>query len=575
MDLSRLLSVARGDAPADLLLANARVVNVFSGEVEPTGIAVAGGRIAGIGAGYGAKETLDLGGRYVCPGFIDAHVHVESALVTPREFARAVVPRGVTSVVTNPHEIANVCGIPGILFMMEDAAGMPMTQYVTVPSCVPASRLATSGGRLDADDLEQLLDEPLVLGLGEMMDFPGVVSGDERALSEILSFSGGTIDGHAPGLSGKSLNAYVAAGITSDHECVTAEEAREKLRLGMTIFAREATAARNLRALLPLVTPRTERRFCLCTDDRQPGDLLDEGSIDHLIRLAIAQGIDPVTAIRMGTLNPAEHYGLNDLGAVAPGRRADLVVFSNLQRPSAEMVFRSGSLVGREGELLTGRGRTDNPFFGEVRNRVKVEVADLEFSIPAAGTRIRAIGIIPDQIATEHLVLEAKIEGGKAVADPDRDLLKIAVIERHLGSGRIGLGFVRGMGLRSGAIAGTVAHDHHNLVVIGADDRSMRTAARAAAISGGGLAAARGDGVLCHLQLPIAGLMSDQPIETVRLGHDRLVEAARSLGSPLRDPFMTMSFLALEVIPALKLTDLGVVDVERFEIVPLFAPSGG
>jgi adenine deaminase len=567
MDLPHLLAVARGDEPADLFLANARLVNVLSGEVHRTGIAIAGPFVAGLGKEYPARRTIDLEERFVAPGLIDAHVHIESSLVPPPEFARAVVPRGVTTAVTDPHEIGNVLGLAGIRFMLESSEGLPLDVLVNAPSCVPATALETSGARLEADDLATLLGHPRVLGLAEVMSFPAVVQGDPGVLAKLQAFRGRPIDGHCPGLAGQPLQAYAAAGIGSDHECVTVDEAREKLRAGLTVFLREASNARNLLDLLPLVTPATERRTCLVTDDRLPEDLLEEGSVDHLVRFAIRSGLDPVTAIRMATLNPAEHYRLHDRGAVAAGRRADLFVFSNLSAPRAEMVFRGGELVARDGELavpLPHRASSGLP------RTVHVDPSRLDFRVRASGTRMRVIGVIPDQLLTESLVMEAAVRDGLAVADPGRDLLKMAVVERHHGSGRTGLGFVRGVGLRRGALAGTVAHDHHNLVVIGADDVSMRTAARAVVEVGGGQAVAVGEEVVERLPLPIAGLMSDRPIEEVRDRARALRQAARSLGVRLREPFMAMSFLALEVIPALKLTDHGLVDVERFQVVPLF-----
>ncbi|HZF11569.1 MAG TPA: adenine deaminase [Thermoanaerobaculia bacterium] len=570
MDLSRLLSIARGAEPADLVLQNVRLVNVLSGEVYPTAIAIAGERVAGLGDGYAGKRTIDLEGRYVGPGLIDAHVHIESSLVPPAEFARAVVPHGVTTVVTDPHEIGNVVGLAGIRFMLEDARRAPLSVYVNAPSCVPATDLETSGARLDAADLASLLGEPGLLGLAEVMSFPAVVAGDEAVLAKLRVFRGAVIDGHCPGLTGPALQAYAAAGISSDHECMTPEEAREKLRAGLTLFLREATNARNLAALLPVVTPANESHICFCTDDRQPDDLLGEGSIDHMIRLAIARGVDPVTAIRLGSLNAARHYRLDDRGAVVPGRRADLMVFSDLSSPRAERVFRGGVEVARDGRMLADREDAAPVPFGGFGNTVHLDPARLDFAIPARGRKLRAIGIVPDQLLTERLVVEAKIEDGRAVADPRRDLLKIAVVERHRTSGKTGLGFVRGVGLSHGAIAGTVAHDHHNLVVVGADDRSMRTAATALAEAGGGLVAAEGERVLALLPLPIAGLMSDRPIEEVQGGMRDLLAAARRLGARLRDPFMAMSFLGLEVIPALKITDFGLIDVAKMEVVPLF-----
>lgn len=572
LELSDLLRRARGDEPADLLLANARVVNVFSAEVHQADVAVAGDTIVGVGRGWEASEVVDLGGRHIAPGFIDAHVHVESAMVPPGELARAVVPRGVTTLVADPHEIANVLGLEGVRFMLESARGAAATVLVNAPSCVPATDMETSGASLPAAQLSGLLGEPGVLGLAEVMNFPGVVAGRPEVLAKLEAFRDRPVDGHCPGLSGRALGAYVAAGIGSDHECTTVEEAREKLRLGMRIFLREATGAHDLRTLLPLVTAGNERRFCLCTDDRQPGDLLSEGSVDHLVRVAIAEGLPPLAAIRLATLNAAEHFRLRDRGAVAPGYRADLVVLDDLRAPRPDLVYVAGRLVARGGALLEPRPPVPVP--PAVAGSVHVDWSRVDLRIPAAGRRVRVIRALPDRIVTASEVADATIRDGEAVADPARDLLKMAVVERHGRRGTVGLGFVAGVSLRRGALASTVAHDHHNLVAIGADDRSMLTAARAVAAAGGGQAAADGDRVLALLPLPIAGLMSDLPIEAVRDRCDDLAAAARALGSPLRQPYTAMSFLALEVVPALKLTDLGLIDVERFAPVPLFVEDG-
>jgi adenine deaminase len=576
MGLEHLIAVARGDEPADLVLTNGRVIDVVSEEIRETGIAVADGKIAALGDGYRGFAVEDLGGRYVSPGFIDAHVHVESSLVRPREFARAVVPRGVTTVVSNPHEIANVLGVEGIRFMLRDSRDTPLDLLFTIPSCVPATSLSTSGARLTEADIVLLLKEPEVAGLGEVMDFQGVVSGDKRVLDEIGLCSGLPIDGHCPGLGGKELNAYASAFITSEHECTTVEEAREKLRTGMKVFIREGSVARNLTALLPLINASNERWISFCTDDRKLSDLLEEGSIDHLVRMAIAGGVPPLMAIRMATLNPAEHFRLFDRGLISPGRRADLAIFADLNAPRPEQVYCKGVRVSTDGTTPFGGVSTRIETAGaEVENTVHVNWEGIEFRIPAGGGMARVIGIVPDQLLTECLFMEPRIENGYAVSAPERDLSMLMVIERHLASGRIGKGFVRGLGLRRGAIAGTVAHDHHNLIVAGVDDISMETAARAVAYAGGGQAVADGDKILAILPLPIAGLMSDRPIEEALERMSALSAAARELGSSLCDPFMTLSFLGLEVIPSLKLTDFGLVDVDRQEILPLFQTEGG
>ena len=565
-----LLAVACGEQPADLLLRNGRVVNVLSGEIEDADVALYGAHIAGIGAGYTGVETVDLQGAYVAPGLIDAHVHIESSLCLPAQFAAAVVPRGVTTAVVDPHEIANVAGVAGVRFMAEISRDLPLQVVVMAPSAVPATHMETNGATLSAAELAALLADGTVHGLAELMNVPGAVRGDPAVLAKIAAFRGRPVDGHAPALSGPVLNAYAAAGPGSDHECATVAEAAEKLARGFYILIREATNAHNLHALLPLVNERNNRRICFCTDDRIPSDLLEQGSIDFMLREAIAYGIEPVTALRMATLNAAEWFGLHDRGAVAPGRRADLWVFDDLRAPRAAQVYVGGQLRAAAGRLLEDARPALGQVPAAVASSVNVAWEAFDLRIPAAGRYMRVIGSLENQLLTEERILEARIEDGEAVSDPRRDILKMAVIDRHTASGSMGLGFIQGFGLERGAIAGTVAHDHHNLVVIGAEDGAMTTAARAVAEMGGGLAVADGSQAPVCLPLPVAGLMSDQPLGTVRAQYDRLLDAAHGLGSRLHDPFMAMSFMALEVIPKLKLTDQGLVDVEAFAFVELF-----
>jgi adenine deaminase len=568
MQPTEFMNAACGRHPCDLLLANARIVDVFAGEIVDGSVAVAAGRIVGIGE-RPARASVDLGGRFVAPGFIDSHVHIESAMACVAEFARAVVARGTTAVVADPHEIANVLGAEGIRYMLASAANQPINVFYTLPSCVPATDMETAGARLAAADLEPFFQDPRIVGLGEMMNYPGVLHGDPEVLKKIDAARrhGKPIDGHAPGLSGKDLAAYVAAGISSDHECTTAAEAQEKLAAGMHIMIRQGTGARNLAALLPVVTERNSRRLMWCTDDRHPHDLLEEGHIDSIVAAAIRGGVNPVTAIRMATLNPAERFGLSHLGAVAPGRQADLVVFSDPSRLRVEEVYVRGELIARNGRLAAGIGTPSPP---PAPPSMNVRLQGLDFGMAAGGQRLRVIDLVPDQILTRQSVESAPLEGNRLVSDPGRDLLKIAVVERHCGSGRIGLGMVRGFGLRQGAFASSVAHDSHNIVVVGVTDGDMAAAVGEVAAMGGGIAAAAGGRIAARLPLPVAGLMSPEPLQAVSAAMDRLVHAAHELGSPLKDPFMTLSFLALPVIPALKLTDRGLFDVIQFRHVGLF-----
>ena len=570
--METIIAAARGDRPVDLLLTNLRLVNVFNGRIEETAVAVADGMVVGFGDTYTSKETLDLGGRYLLPGFIDSHLHIESAMTGVTEFCRAVLPRGTTTVVADPHEIANVLGVEGIRYMLESAEGQPMDVRFSLPSCVPATHMETAGARLEAADLAPFCDHPRVMALAEMMNFPGVIFGDPGVLAKIEAshLARKPVDGHAPGLRGPQLNAYLSAGISSDHECTDLAEAAEKLAAGMHIMVREGTCARNLDDLFGLIDTHTARRMMWCTDDRHPHDLLDEGHVDAAVRKAIGKGLDPVTAIQMATLNPAEYFRLNRVGAVAPGRSANLLVVSDLDKLIIDAVYVDGREVAAGGRLATDLPR---PAPIAVPPSMTVALEKVNFTIPAQGEMVRVIEVIPDQVVTREKIVSPRVVDGEVVADADRDLLKLAVVERHTGSGKIGLGLATGFGLKRGALASSVAHDSHNIIVIGADDGDMLAAVKAVVDLGGGFAAVADGQVKATVPLPIAGLMSDAPMADVRRQLDAIIQVAHDLGAPLSDPFMALGFIALPVIPKLKITDRGLVDVERFEVVPLFCAS--
>ncbi|GBC86590.1 Adenine deaminase [bacterium HR12] len=568
-ELARRIAVARGDEPADLVLSGGRVLSVFTGELLEVDVAVCGEHVAGLGRGYGGREVVDVSGLILLPGFLDAHLHLESTKLMVDEFARAALPWGTTAVVLDPHEIANVFGLGGVRALLGAAAQVPLDVYVMVPSCVPASPFESSGATVTAEEIAAFLDEePNAIGLAEMMDFPGLVAGDEAAIAKVLAAGGRHVDGHAPGLSGRALNAYLAAGARSDHECTTYEEALEKRRLGMWIMIREGSAARNLEALLPLVLEHGPANCLLCADDREPDHLLEEGHINDAVRKAVALGCPPADAVLMGTLNAARYHGLHDHGAVAPGYLANVVAVPDLVSFRPSKVWWHGRLVAEDGRP------TDIPKVAAptwMRDSVHVrELSAADFRVTASGP-IRVIGVEPDQIVTRALVEEPTRRAGEAIADPERDLAKVAVIERHRGTGRIGIGFVRGFGLRRGALASTHAHDAHNVVVVGVDDADMAAAVNRLRELGGGQVAVADGSVLAEVPCPIGGLLSDLPVEEVAARVRRATGAARALGTTLPSPFMTMSFLALSVIPELKLTDRGLVDVRRFELVPLEA----
>jgi len=565
-DLKDRIAVALGRKKADLVIRGCRVANVFSGVIERADVAVHRGKVVGFGP-YDGKTVLDASSKIILPGFIDSHVHLESSMLVPAEFVRAALPRGITGVVADPHEIANVLGKKGISYMLRATVDLPLDFYFMLPSCVPTSRLETSGASLSSDDLATFLRHERVLGLAEMMNYPGVLAGDREVLHKLARFGDLPMDGHAPGLSGRDLAAYIGAGIASDHECVTAEEALEKAGLGMTIFIREGSAAKDLEALLPAVNPSNSRSFCFCTDDLQAGDL-QNGAVDQMIRKAVRLGLDPITAVRMATINPALHFGLRRKGAVAPGYDADLVVIDSFAKFNVEMVFKKGRLVAREGKVRVPVKHVDNP---SAKNSVKIPAFDVShLRLKARGDRARVIELIPRQIETGQAVLPVKTRGGFVISDTSRDILKLLVIERHRSSGNIGFGLVRGFGLSSGALASTIAHDSHNIIAVGVDDADLLKAITEISQMHGGMVVVDRGKVLARLPLPVAGLMSEKPADAVAKKINEVHRAARHLGVKIDEPFSAMSFLALPVIPELKLTDRGLVDVNRFTFVDLF-----
>ena len=557
--LADLISVAKGELPADLILANAKVINVFSGEIEPGNVAIYGDRIAGVGDYHRAKMVLDLGGKYIAPGLINGHIHPESSMLDIGQYARAVVPRGTTALITDLHEIANVCGLEGIKYVLDCARRLPFDLFLMAPSCVPSTHRETSGASLNAEDIRQLLRRKEVIGLGEVMNFPGVLSGDETVLRKISLATGKIIDGHAPGVTGKDLSAYIAAGIHSDHESVSIDEAREKLRRGMFIMIREGSSEKNLDGLLPLVSDKTYNRCLFVVDDRSCVDLLRDGDIDAVVRKAIGLGLDPVRAIQLATINPAQYFRRDGLGGVAPGYMANLIVLSDLPRLQIDMVFYRGDIVARDGKPLfplpqaTGRGLT---------NTVNIKPFNIEaLRLLASGKAMPIIEIVPGQIITRKRIEKIKATNGTIAPDTNRDILKLVVMERHKATGNIGLGLVSGFGLKRGALASSIAHDSHNVIAIGTSDEDIFTAIKEIERLQGGLVAAAQGKVLASLALPIAGLLSDQPLEVVVSKLERLEEIATELGTTLSSPFATLSFLALPVIPEIRLTDRGVVEL--------------
>ena len=569
MDLTELISVARGDMPADLLLKNARIINTLIGEVEQGNVAICGDRVAGVGDYKRAREIIDLQGAYLAPGLINGHTHIESSMLHPAQYARTVVPRGTLTVVTDLHEIANVCGIEGIKFVIKWAHKLPLDMLFMAPSCVPATMLETSGAQIGAEEIKKILAHPNVIGLGEMMNFPGVVSGVEEVLNKIIVSKGKVIDGHAPGLAGKKLNAYMAAGILSDHESTTFDEGKEKLKRGMHLMIREGSSEKNLDALLPLVNDKTYNRCLFVVDDRSCSDLLREGDIDAVVRKAIRRGLEPIRALQLATINSAEYFRRYDIGAIAPGYLANLITITDFSRLEIDMVFYRGKLVARQGKPLFSLPNIQP----ELTDTVHIKPLTIESLSLQAKRSNRTketspiIEIVPRQIITKKRMEKVKVVEGLIQPDTERDILKLVVVERHKASGNIGLGLVRGFGLRQGALASSVAHDSHNIVAVGTSDSAILAAIEEIERLQGGLVVCSRGEIVASLPLPVAGLLSSEPAEIVAAQFDKLEQAAAGLGNLPPAPFSILSFLALPVIPELRLTDLGLVDVTAFKLI--------
>jgi adenine deaminase len=562
-DLSHLIATGRGEVPADIVLRGGRVFDLVTGDLVATDVAISGDTIVGVFGGYDGTRVIDVTGQIIVPGFIDTHLHIESSLVTPLEFDRCVTPRGVTTAICDPHEIANVCGLAGIHYFLEAARHTLMDIKVQLSSCVPSTHMETAGARLEAGDLVPLMDHPGVIGLAEFMNFPGVLARDPGCMAKLQAFRGRHIDGHAPLLRGNDLNGYIAAGIRTEHEATTAEEGLEKLRKGLRVLIREGSVSKDLQALAPLLTERHAPYLCFCTDDRNPLDIAEHGHLDHMIRTAIALGCPPIAVYRAASLSAAEAFGLKDRGLVAPGKRADIVVIDTLEGCHASMVFAAGQLA--DAGAFAARGAVAPV----ARQSVKApHVTARDFRTGGNRVETPVIGIIPGKIITDHLTFDIAPEDGDKRPDIARDLVKIAVIERHGVNGNRATGFVQGFGLRQGAIAGTVCHDHHNIAVVGADYDDMALAVnRLGQIEGGFVVVCDGQ-VMAELALPVAGLMSLEPFEAVRDQLVALRAAARGLGVTLDEPFLQLAFLCLPVIPHLKITDMGMVDVDKFEVLP-------
>jgi len=565
MSLAKLISVARGDTPADLLLRNAKIINTFVGVIEEGNVAIYGDRIAGIGNYQKAKDIIDLKGSYLAPGLINGHTHIESSMLHPVQYTQAVVPRGTSTVITDLHEITNVAGFEGIKFVLDWAQKLPLDMFLMAPSCVPATHMETSGAEITAQDIKRALKLPNAIGLGEMMNFPGVISGNKEVLKKIAAAQGKVIDGHAPAVTNKRLNAYLAAGIGSDHESTALEEGREKLRRGMHLMIREGSSEKNLDALLPLVNDKTFCRCLFVVDDRSCSDLLSEGDIDAVVRKAIQSGLDPVRAVQLATINTAEYFRLYDRGGIAPGYIANLITITDLPKLEIDMVFYKGGLVARGGSYLLPPLKTSS---NELTDTIHIKPFNIEaLKLIARGENFPVIEIIPGQIVTKKRIERVKAKEGVITPNVEEDILKLVVVERHKASGNIGLGLVKGFGLKRGALASSIAHDSHNIVAVGTNDPDIFTAVKEIEKLQGGLVVCVDGKILAALPLPIAGLLSPEPLEAVVKKFEKVEKTALGLGNIPPAPFALLSFIALPVIPELRLTDMGLVDVLEFKLI--------
>ena len=568
LDRKKLVQVALGNEPADLVLKNAEVFHVFTGEFLNADVAIVDGYIAGVGENYTGITEIDLSGKFLLPGYIDSHINLESSTLLPDEFARAAISNGTTTVIMDPHEIANVCGTAGIRFMLEATERIPLNVYMTLPSCVPASRLDTSGAILEADDLKPILSHPRVLGLGEMMDFHGVLNLNEGVYAKLSMADNILVEGHAPGLKDKTLMAYAAAGIRSDHECTTPEQALQRLRAGMHLHLREGTVSKNFMALSEVINQDTAPYISFCADDISAEELLKEGHINKIVRMAISRKVPVATVLQIATINTAKYYGLKDVGAIAPGYKADILVMDSQNVRMPRQVYKSGQLVCTDGVVVDIPKTVIPP---EVMNTINIKgIRKEDLKIPMNGNMANVIGIVPYQVVTKHFKLQVAVKNGEVISDIENDILKLAVFERHHGTGNVGLGLVKGLGLKSGAIASSIAHDSHNIIVAGTNDTDMILAVEEISRIGGGIVIVENGKILSCFPLPIAGLMTDLPAQEVADKQAELREIAHSLGVySFINPFLTLSFCSLPVIPALKLTDQGLVLVATGKYIPV------